>query len=205
MFLEVEKRMSSSSISSKMSKELKTMQHSSRVVGKEFKGLTIFVSDLRSCPSREKEQERVQIELGKIRKKFSIKKTKSKKNKLASSLSKSSSSVDSYDKRKYILKILYCFMLGYDIDSVSFAYMESVHLASSERFAEKQIGYLALGILMTEEHEMIPLIVNQMQEDLSSRNKYVQVCFSFFQSEKKILFSLFRLIFSLSHFSFFFL
>ena len=151
------------------------MQLSSRVVGKEFKGLTIFISDLRSCPSREKEQERVQVELGKIRKKFSVKKTKSKK-KLTSSLSKSNANVDSYDKRKYILKILYCFMLGYDIDSVSFAYMESVHLASSEKFPEKQIGYLALGILMTEEHEMIPLIVNQMQEDLQSRNKYVQGC-----------------------------
>lgn len=154
--------MSTSTITRKLKSDLKTMEHSSRVVGKEFKGLTIFISDLRSCPSREKEEERVQIELGKIRKKFSSKKNKKK------------TTVRSYDKRKYVLKVLYTFMLGYNVDSVSFAYMESVHLASSERFSEKQIGYLALGILMTEEHEMIPLVVNLMQEDLQSRNKFIQ-------------------------------
>lgn len=57
-------------------------------------------------------------------------------------------------------------MLGYDLD---FGYMEAVTLLSSSNYQEKVVGYTALGMLLNENHEMIPLIINSLQEDLNSR------------------------------------
>jgi len=61
-------------------------------------------------------------------------------------------------------------MLGYEVD---FGYMEAVTLMSSDKFSEKQIGYVSMGILLSEGHEMLPLIVQQLQNDLQSRNDNV--------------------------------
>lgn len=41
-----------------------------------------------------------------------------------------------YDRRKYVAKILYMHMLGYEID---FGYMEAVALLSSNKFQEKAV------------------------------------------------------------------
>jgi len=65
---------------------------------------------------------RVNKELAKIRGKF-----------------KSSSKLGGYDKKKYVWKMLYIFMLGYEVD---FGHMEAMGLISSQKFAEKQVGYI---------------------------------------------------------------
>ena len=41
-----------------------------------------------------------------------------------------------YDRKKYICKLLYMFMLGYEID---FGHMEAVNLISSDKYSEKHI------------------------------------------------------------------
>ena len=74
--------------------------------------------------------------------------------------------IDGYKRKKYVAKIMYMFMLGYEVD---FGYVEAVNLLSSERFSEKQIGYLAMGLFLNETHEMVPLIINSMLNDLTSR------------------------------------
>ena len=74
-----------------------------------FKGLTNFVTDIRHCPTREKEQERVNKELANIRRTFARARKKP---------------LDGYQRKKYICKLVYMFTLGYEMDSVNFVYME---------------------------------------------------------------------------------
>lgn len=114
-----------------------------------MRGLTVFISDLRNAQSKENEEKRITKEMAHIRKEF-----------------KENKGIDGYQRRKYVCKLLYIYMLGYDLD---FGYMEAVTLLSSTTFQEKTIGYTALGMLLNENHEMIPLIINSLQEDLNSR------------------------------------
>lgn len=44
--------------------------------------------------------------------------------------------MDGYQKKKYVCKLLFIFLLGNDID---FGHMEAVNLLSSNRYSEKQI------------------------------------------------------------------
>lgn len=51
-------------------------------------------------------------------------------------LSFSGDRLDGYQKKKYVCKLVFIFLLGNDID---FGYQEAVNLLSSSRFSEKQI------------------------------------------------------------------
>ena len=44
--------------------------------------------------------------------------------------------LDGYQKKKYVCKLLFIFLLGNDVD---FGHQEAVNLLSSTRFSEKQI------------------------------------------------------------------
>ena len=44
--------------------------------------------------------------------------------------------LDGYQKKKYVCKLLFIFLLGHDID---FGHMEAVNLLSSIKYTEKQI------------------------------------------------------------------
>eukprot|EP01132_Coremiostelium_polycephalum_P002027 gene2027-2494_t len=119
-----------------------------------MRGLTNFISDIRNAPSKENEEKRVTKEMAHIRKEF-----------------KENKNIDGYQRRKYVCKLLYMYMLGYELD---FGHMEAVTLLSSTKFSEKQIGYIAIGILLNETHEMLPLIINSFKEDLLARSDYFQ-------------------------------
>lgn len=84
------------------------------------------VPTLRECLSRclagkskEAEIKRINKELANIRSKFKGDKT-----------------LDGYQKKKYVCKLLFIFLLGHDID---FGHMEAVNLLSSNKYSEKQI------------------------------------------------------------------
>jgi hypothetical protein len=119
----------------------------------EMRGLTIFISDLRNAANKEEEESRVNREMARIRRKF---KEKSK-------------SMSGYDRKKYVCKILYMYLLGYEPD---FGYSEALNLLSSNKHSEKQIGYLTLSLVLHEDHEMIPLMINSLRNDLESQNEY---------------------------------
>lgn len=118
-------------------------------------GLSVFITDIRNCQSHEKEEKRVSKELAKIRKKF-----------------KENKDIDGYNRRKYVSKLVYSFMLGYEID---FGLMEAVTLLSSAKFQEKLTGYLAISLFIHENHEMIPLIIQALLTDLQSRTELHQI------------------------------
>ena len=77
----------------------------------QARGLTVFISDLRNCANPDQEKKRVEKEMAHIRSKFT-----------------SDSNMNGYNRKKYVWKILYMYMLGYEVD---FGHMEGVNLISS--------------------------------------------------------------------------
>ncbi|KAG8001644.1 AP-2 complex subunit alpha-2, partial [Nibea albiflora] len=100
--------------------------------------------------SKEAEIKRINKELANIRSKF-----------------KGDKALDGYSKKKYVCKLLFIFLLGHDID---FGHMEAVNLLSSNKYTEKQIGYLFISVLVNSNSDLIRLINNGIKNDLASRN-----------------------------------
>ena len=115
-----------------------------------MRGLCVFISDIRNCKSKEAEIRRINKELANIRNKF-----------------RGDKAIDGYQKKKYVCKLLFIFLLGHDID---FGHMEAVNLLSSNKYSEKQIGYLFISVLMNSNNDLMRLIIQSIKNDLSSKN-----------------------------------
>lgn len=120
------------------------------VKGDGMRGLAVFISDIRNCKSKEAEIKRINKELANIRSKFKGDKT-----------------LDGYQKKKYVCKLLFIFLLGHDID---FGQMEAVNLLSSNKYTEKQIGYLFISVMISAHNDLMKLVIQAIKNDLSSRN-----------------------------------
>ncbi|KAF8355653.1 hypothetical protein PRIPAC_97276 [Pristionchus pacificus] len=81
------------------------------VKGDGMRGLAVFISDMRNCKSKEAELKRINKELANIRSKF-----------------KGDETLDGYQKKKYVCKLLFIFLIGYDFDS---GFMEVKNKSSS--------------------------------------------------------------------------
>lgn len=118
----------------------------------DMRGLSNFIRDIREATSsREAEQRRVAEELGKIRAKF-----------------RDNSTMSPYDRKKYVCKLLFIFMLGYEVD---FGHMEAVELLAGHSASEKLIGYLAISVLLNENHPLLMLTTHTMTIDLAKGNE----------------------------------
>jgi len=116
---------------------------------KDFmRGLHNFITDVHNAKSKEDEVKLVNRELAKIRQYY-----KEEKN------------PDWYQRRKYVTKLLYIHLLGYPLD---FGHMPAIGLIGATKYHEKQTGYLAAQLLLYENHELAPLLVNSIQEDLTT-------------------------------------
>ncbi|RAH71973.1 AP-2 complex subunit alpha [Aspergillus aculeatinus CBS 121060] len=115
-----------------------------------MRGLVQFIADLRNARARELEEKRVNKELANIRQKFK------------------GGSLNGYQKKKYVCKLLYVYIQGYDVD---FGHLEAVNLISSTKYSEKQIGYLAVTLFLHEQHELLHLVVNSIRKDLLDHNE----------------------------------
>ena len=115
-----------------------------------MRGLTVFISDLRNCSNKEQEAKRVEKEMAHIRSKFT-----------------SDTHMNGYNRKKYVWKILYMYMLGYEVD---FGHMEAVNLISSQRYSEKSVGYAWCALMLKEGDELLRLIINSIRVDLISKN-----------------------------------
>lgn len=65
-------------------------------------------------------------------------------------------------------QIVFTYILGYPVD---IGHMEAVNLISSTKYSEKQIGYLALTLLMHENSDLVRLVVNSIRKDLDDLNE----------------------------------
>ncbi|XP_050368388.1 AP-2 complex subunit alpha-1-like [Argentina anserina] len=119
-----------------------------------MRGLSVFISDIRNCPNKEQERLRVDKELGNVRTRF-----------------KNEKGLTPYEKKKYVWKMLYIFMLGYDVD---FGHMEAVSLISAPKYPEKQVGYIVTSCLLNENHDFLRLAINTVRNDIIGRNETFQ-------------------------------
>ncbi|KIK70990.1 hypothetical protein GYMLUDRAFT_52159 [Collybiopsis luxurians FD-317 M1] len=119
-----------------------------------MRGLTqaskAFIADIRGARVRELEEKRINKEMANIRKKFK------------------DGNLDGYQKKKYVAKIIFTYILGYKVDV---GHMEAVNLISSPKYSEKQIGYLAVTLLMHENSDFLRLVVNSIRKDLHGNNE----------------------------------
>lgn len=115
-----------------------------------MRGLVSFIADLRNARARELEEKRINKELANIRGKFK------------------QGNLTGYDKKKYVCKLLYIYILGWNVD---FGHLEAVNLISANKYSEKQIGYLAVTLFLHEQHEVLHLVVNSIRKDLADHNE----------------------------------
>uniref|UniRef100_A0A0A0KDI7 AP-2 complex subunit alpha n=1 Tax=Cucumis sativus TaxID=3659 RepID=A0A0A0KDI7_CUCSA len=119
-----------------------------------MRGLAVFISDIRNCQNKEQERLRVDKELGNVRTRF-----------------KNEKGLTPYEKKKYVWKMLYIYMLGYDVD---FGHMEAVSLISAPKYPEKQVGYIVTSCLLNENHDFLRLAINTVRNDIIGRNETFQ-------------------------------
>ncbi|XP_074557468.1 AP-4 complex subunit epsilon-like [Curcuma longa] len=74
--------------------------------------------------------------------------------------------------KDYIIRLVYAEMLGHD---ASFGYIHAVKMTHDDSLALKRTGYLAVTLFLSDDHDLIILIINTIQKDLRSDN-YLVVC-----------------------------
>eukprot|EP00929_Paragymnodinium_shiwhaense_P095003 TRINITY_DN5592_c0_g1_i1.p1 TRINITY_DN5592_c0_g1~~TRINITY_DN5592_c0_g1_i1.p1 ORF type:complete len:1029 (+),score=310.58 TRINITY_DN5592_c0_g1_i1:263-3349(+) len=132
-----------------------------------MKGLQVFIGEIRNCATKEQEEKRVEKELAKIRQKFCP--PAQRDGRLSGMLSQPKP-ISGYDKKKYVWKLLYAYMLGYEID---FGHIQAVELCSSPKFSEKTAGYLAISLLLSDNAKILTLVVNSVKNDMQSSNEQI--------------------------------
>ncbi|KAL0479866.1 AP-4 complex subunit epsilon [Acrasis kona] len=74
--------------------------------------------------------------------------------------------------KEYMVRALYCEMLGHE---ASFSYFQATKLTSSKSVLEKRVGYLSITLCVPKDHELVLLLIANLQNDLLSTN-YLIVC-----------------------------
>lgn len=118
--------------------------------GDQPKGLKNFINEIRTCESHEEERTRVDKELGNIRLKFS-------------------QNLTAYHKRKYVWKLCYIHMLGYDVD---FGHDVVATLIASPTFQEKSVGYMAATMLLSHDETLLDIVLVAIRNDLKGEHHY---------------------------------
>lgn len=100
----------------------------------------------------------MEVELAKIRKKFNP----AGGAKLAAD--GSNPSLSSYQRKKYIWKLVYIHVLGYEVD---FGHAEVLALVRSKKYAEKSVGYVALSLLLRGSDPVMTGVIDTIKRDLT--------------------------------------
>jgi AP-2 complex subunit alpha len=107
---------------------------------------------------QEEEQKRVDKELANIRKKFTATGKQLGEDGCNNSLS-------TYQRKKYVWKLVYIHVLGYDVD---FGHAEVLALVRSGKYSEKHVGYTALSLLLSGDDPMMNSILNTIRKDVTN-------------------------------------
>jgi AP-2 complex subunit alpha len=112
----------------------------------------MFIGDIRNCQSKDQEAKVVHTEMAKIRQKF-----------LKGGLSV-------YDRKKYVWKMIYAHILGYDVD---FGHDVAISLINQPKFFDKSTGYISIGIMLNEKSDFGLFIncIDTIKKDLDCGNE----------------------------------
>jgi AP-4 complex subunit epsilon-1 len=69
--------------------------------------------------------------------------------------------------KELLVRLIYVEMLGHD---GSFGYIKAVELSASTNLLQKRVGYLTCSLVLSPDHELRFMLVNQLQRDMSSMN-----------------------------------
>lgn len=128
----------------------------------QMKGLSRFFLDLRNTKDLEEENKRINLEMNNIQQKF-----------------RSPQSLNGYQRKKYICKLMYIYMLGFN-DAKELGLGEALQLIESTHFSEKQVGYLAISVLINREasqlvkeymNDLLEMMHGALVRDLQSNNE----------------------------------
>ena len=72
--------------------------------------------------------------------------------------------LSSYQRKKYVWKLVYIHVLGYDVD---FGHAEVLALVRSKKYSEKSVGYTALSLLLRGSDPVMSGIIDVMKSDLT--------------------------------------
>lgn len=123
-----------------------------------MKGLTQFIVELRNSKDAEQEHQRIISEINNVRSKFSL-------------------LLNSYQKKKYVCKLIYIYLQGYT-DEVHFGLKQALLLVESSNYSEKLLGYLLVLILYgrtsapikTHFEDLLELVWSYLMNDLRSNS-----------------------------------
>ncbi|QWU86570.1 hypothetical protein CA3LBN_000788 [Candidozyma haemuli] len=126
-----------------------------------MKGLTQFIVDLRNSKDAEEEHKRINLEISNVRSKFS-------------------QNLNSYQKKKYICKLMYIYLMGYT-DEVQFGLKQAFSLIASNDYGEKSVGYISVSVLYSRSsaslksyfEDLLELIWPNLMKDLRSNSEDV--------------------------------
>ena len=127
----------------------------SRRLARDEGSVTDETSRTRRKRKQEQERARVEKELANIRRKSS----------------KTHRALTSYERKKYVLKLLYIYMLGYNVD---FGHNEALKLISANAYSEKQVGYMTTSVILNEKNEFLRMAINSIRTDVISNNETSQ-------------------------------
>jgi AP-2 complex subunit alpha len=123
----------------------------------KFRGLNVFIQDIRAAQNNaDAERKRIDKEMANIRQKFT-----------------SSKGLDSYNRKKYVWKMIFMFMMGYEVD---FGHMEIINCLTAQKYSEKHVGYVGISLLLKNTDEMMTLVINSIQQDLKERERNEVQC-----------------------------
>lgn len=114
---------------------------------KNMRGLRNFITEVLDCRSKEEEKLRVNKELANIRKNFA------------------GASINGYNKKKYVAKLLYIHLLGYTFD---FGFNQMIELLTSNVFSEKQIGYITLGVYLNGNYDLVTMLIQHIGKEMKN-------------------------------------
>ncbi|KAL0231104.1 hypothetical protein GEMRC1_010509 [Eukaryota sp. GEM-RC1] len=119
-----------------------------------YRGLHKFIHELRQLHTKEDERKRINKEMANIRSKF-----------------RDSRKLSSYDRRKYVCKLMYMYILDYDVE---WGLKEVINLMASTKYVDKQIGYLAAALLFPQNPSLMLTCLSALKTDLMSSDSRVQ-------------------------------
>jgi len=119
------------------------------MAGAMSKGFFEFVKSIGESKSYQEESRIVENEMTTLKERMSAK------------------SVDDRQMREYIIRMVYCEMLGH---ASSFGHIHAVKFTRKAKLSQKRVGYLACTLCLHKEHELMLLLVGGLQTDLQSAN-----------------------------------
>jgi AP-2 complex subunit alpha len=79
-------------------------------------------------------------------------------------------SLSIYDRKKYVWKLIYAHILGYDVD---FGHDVAISLINCQKFFDKSTGYISIGIMLNEKSDFNMFIncIDAIKNDLTCGNE----------------------------------